>query len=144
MAESFYIGGEPPEDIARLMRTTKLALEKGIAKWAPGNKLGDVSHAVQAEVESQGFSCVRALVGHGIGKVMHEDLQIPNFGPAGVGPEIKEGMTGAIEPMVNVGTWDVRYLKDGWTVVTADGSLSCHFEHTVVAGKDGPEILTLP
>jgi methionyl aminopeptidase len=144
MAESFHIGGAPPPDVERLMSATRRALEKGLAKWLPGNKVYDVSRAVQKEAESEGFSVVRALVGHGIGRVMHEDLQIPNYVPPGTSPEIKEGMTAAIEPMVNAGTWEVRYLRDKWTVVTADGRLSCHFEHTVAATKDGPVILTLP
>ncbi len=144
MAESFYIGGTPPPEIDRLMKTTKRALEKGLTKWVPGNRIYDVSRAIQTEAESEGFSVVRALVGHGIGRVMHEDLQVPNYVPPGTSPEIKEGMTAAIEPMVNAGTWEVRCLKDKWTIVTADGSMSCHFEHTVAATKDGPRILTLP
>jgi len=145
MAESFYIGDVPPPEIERLMRITRRSLEIGISKWIVGNRVGDVSNAFQKEVESNGFSVVRALVGHGIGRTMHEEgLQVPNFGPAGAGPLIQPGMTAALEPMVNEGTWDVRYLKDGWTVVTADGKLSCHFEHTVAATSDGPQILTLP
>ena len=143
-AESFYVGGAPPPDVERLMTTTKKALDKGLAKWAPGNRVYDVSRAIQTEVESEGFSVVRALVGHGIGRVMHENLQIPNYVPAGNSPEIKVGMTAAIEPMVNAGTWEVRYLRDKWTVVTEDGKMSCHFEHTVAATKDGPMVLTLP
>ncbi len=145
MAVTHYVGGEPPAQVDDLMKTTLRSLHKGVEKWRPGNRVGDVSAAIQKEVESRGFSVVRALVGHGIGTVMHErGLQIPNYGNAGTGLKIVEGMTAAIEPMVNMGGYDVRELKDGWTYVTADASLSCHFEHTVVATADGPRILTLP
>lgn len=144
MAESFYVGGTPPPEIENLMETTRKALKAGIEEWVVGKRVGDVSSAIQKEVESQGFSVVRALVGHGIGRVMHEELQVPNFGLAGTGAKIVEGMTAAIEPMVNAGTFRVMYLKDGWTVVTADGRPSCHFEHTVAATPGGPMILTLP
>jgi len=142
MARSFHVGGEPPEKVRKLMDTTRNALQSGIAKMREGNKLGDVSHAVQLEAESKGFSVVRALVGHGIGRAMHEDPQVPNYGHAGTGIAIKNGMVFAIEPMVNAGKYPVRFLEDGWTVITADGSLSCHFENTVAATAEGPEILT--
>ncbi len=144
MAKSFYIGGEPPPHIEKLMKATRNGLFKGIEQMRAGNKLGDISNAVQKEAESKGFSVVRALVGHGIGTEMHEEPQVPNFGQAGTGPILREGLTIAIEPMINVGTYKVKTLPDGWTVVTTDGKLSCHFEHTVAVTADGPEILTLP
>jgi len=143
MARTFYIGENPDDQIRRLIDTTKRALDAGIEMWKPGNRVGDVSHAIQIVIEKEGFSVVRALVGHGIGREMHEEPQIPNFGPAGAGPIIKEGMAAAIEPMVNIGTFAVKILRDGWTYVTADGKMSCHFENTVIATKDGNEILTL-
>ena len=108
----------------------------------PGNRLGDVSHAVQTRVEADGFSVIRSLVGHGIGRAMHEDPQIPNFGEPGTGPELEEGMVLAIEPMVNVGTHHVRMGSDNWAVYSEDGSLAAHFEHTVAITGDGPRILT--
>jgi methionyl aminopeptidase len=144
MAESFYVGGAPPVEIENLMEATRKSLEAGIERWVAGNRVGDVSNAVQQVAESSGFSVVRALVGHGVGRELHEEPQVPNFGRAGTGPEIRNGMTVAIEPMVNAGTYRVAHLKDGWTVVTMDGRLSCHFEHTVAATADGPAILTLP
>ncbi|MBI3322981.1 MAG: type I methionyl aminopeptidase [Candidatus Omnitrophica bacterium] len=125
-----------------LMRVTEQALERGIGMARPGGRLSDISHAVQAEVESHGFSVVREFVGHGIGTQLHEAPQIPNYGKPGFGPELKPGMVLAIEPMVNQGAAAVRILEDGWTAVTVDGSLSAHFEHTVAIGEDGPEILT--
>jgi methionyl aminopeptidase len=134
--------GEIPEETARLVETTRRSLEAGIAQCRPGMRLYDISHAVQTVVEREGFSVVREYVGHGIGANMHEEPQIPNFGPAGKGPTLKPGMVFAIEPMVNVGEAGVRSLDDGWTVVTADGSLSAHFEHTVAVTEAGPEILT--
>jgi methionyl aminopeptidase len=109
----------------------------------PGKRLGDVSHAIEDVAVRAGFAVVRDFVGHGIGRKMHEDPQIPNFGNPGKGPKLKEGMTLAIEPMVNMGGWAVEVLSDGWTVKTADGLPSAHFEHTVAIGPDGPEILTL-
>jgi methionyl aminopeptidase len=140
-AETFYLG-EPPEAVRRFMETSRKALRMGIEQMRPGNRLGDVSAAVQREVESAGYGVVRALVGHGIGRGMHEEPQVPNYGHAGTGPLIREGMVFAIEPMVNMGTFSVRTLKDGWTVVTADGSLSAHYEHTVAATAAGPDIIT--
>ncbi|MEW6173222.1 MAG: type I methionyl aminopeptidase [Bacillota bacterium] len=126
----------------RLLQVTREALDKGIAKAISGNRLSDISHAVQKHVESHGFSVVRDFVGHGIGRKMHEDPQIPNFGPPGRGPRLEEGMTLAIEPMVNVGTYEVKILEDNWTVITRDGKLSAHFEHTVAVRDGKAEILT--
>jgi methionyl aminopeptidase len=126
----------------RLLATTKASLFDAVEQCAPGNRLGDVSHAVQARVEPDGFSVIRSLVGHGIGRAMHEDPQIPNFGEPGTGPELEEGMVLAIEPMVNVGTHHVRMGSDNWAVYSEDGSLAAHFEHTVAITGDGPRILT--
>lgn len=134
------IGPEP----ARLLDVTRIALEKAISQCYAGNRLGDIGHAVQAYVESQGFNVVRDFVGHGIGASMHEDPQVPNFGPPGTRELLRPGMVLAIEPMVNAGTWEVRVLDDQWTVVTADGKYSAHFEHTVAITEDGPVILTKP
>lgn len=142
-ARSFYVGGEPPEETARLMEATRDALAAGVERMRPGSRLSDISNAVQRVVEERGFAAVRDLVGHGIGRRMHEEPQVPNYGRAGEGPEIKEGMVFAIEPMVNTVRWQVRTLDDGWTVVAADGRPSCHFEHTVAATAEGPDILTL-
>lgn len=127
---------------AKLMKTTREALYKGIEKARKGNRLGDISSAVQNHVESAGFSVVRDFVGHGIGKSLHEDPQIPNFGIRGRGIELKVGMVFAIEPMVNEGTYKVKVLKDDWTVVTLDGKLSAHFEHTIAITENGPVILS--
>lgn len=126
----------------QLLRVTEESLYQGIAAAIVGNRLSDISHAVQVYVEAAGFSVVRDYVGHGIGRNMHEDPQIPNFGPPGHGPLLKPGMVLAIEPMVNVGTYKVRTLKDGWTVLTADGKRSAHFEHTIAITPDGPKLLT--
>lgn len=134
--------GQISPEATKLLDVTKTALEKGIAQAKPGQRLSDISHAVQEHVESQGFAVVREYVGHGIGREMHEAPPIPNFGLPNRGPRLKVGMTLAIEPMVNVSTWEVVSLSDGWTVVTKDGSLSAHFEHTVAVLEDGPEILT--
>jgi len=127
----------------KLLQVTKAALDAGISKAVAGNHLGDISNAIQVVVEAAGFSVVREFVGHGIGRDMHEDPQIPNFGKAGRGPRLKLGMTLAIEPMVNAGDSKVRVLDDNWTAVTCDGSASAHFEHTVAVGLTSPEILTL-
>jgi len=121
---------------------TQESLECGIAVALPGSHLSDVSHAVQTRVEKSGFSVVREFVGHGIGRNLHEDPQVPNYGAAGKGPILKVGMTLAIEPMVNVGLSGVKVLDDGWTAVTVDGKRSAHFEHTIVITENGPEILT--
>ena len=134
--------GEVPGETKRLLEVTRGALMYGIAQAKAGNRIGDISHAVQREVESHGFSVVRALVGHGIGREMHEEPQVPNYGPPERGPKLMVGQVLAIEPMVNVGSPEVMIRPDGWTVVTKDGSLSAHFEHTVAVGPDGPEILS--
>jgi methionyl aminopeptidase len=127
---------------AKLLAVTKASLFDAVEQCRPGNRLGDVSHAVQARVESEGFSVIRSLVGHGIGRDMHEDPQIPNYGDPGTGPELEEGMVLAVEPMVNVGTHHVRMGSDNWAVYSQDGSLAAHFEHTVAITADGPRILT--
>jgi methionyl aminopeptidase len=141
-AVSVFVG-EPPSDVAeKLLRVTEDALEAGIAQIRPGGRLSNISSAVEHLVEGAGFSVVREYVGHGIGQNLHEDPPIPNYGPPGRGPEMRPGLVVAVEPMVNVGGWETRLLEDGWTVVTADGSLSAHFEHTIVVTEDGPEVLT--
>jgi methionyl aminopeptidase len=137
------VGKVAPER-EKLLRVTRESLEHGIEKIRPGNRLGDISAAVQGWVEKNGFSVVREFVGHGIGTQMHEDPQLPNFGPPGQGPRLQEGMVLAIEPMVNRGGPGVKVLDDDWTAVTADGSDSAHFEHTVAVTADGPWILTRP
>lgn len=130
-------------DVAlRLMKTTKEALFLGIEQAIPGKRLSDISHAIQSHAEAAGFSVVRKFVGHGIGKALHEDPQIPNYGKPGLGIRLKPGMVLAIEPMVNAGSYEVKTLEDGWTAVTEDGSLSAHFEHTVAITADGPVILS--
>jgi methionyl aminopeptidase len=128
--------------VQRLLATTRASLFDAVEQTRPGNRLGDVSHAVQQRVEADGFAVIRSLVGHGIGRDMHEDPQIPNFGEPGTGPELEEGMVLAIEPMVNVGTHHVRMGSDNWAVYSQDGSLAAHFEHTVAVTADGPRILT--
>ena len=125
-----------------LLITAEEALRIGINEVRPGKHLSDISHAIQSYAEAHGYSVVRAFVGHGIGTALHEEPQVPNFGPPGRGPRLKVGMVLAIEPMVNVGDADVEILEDGWTVVTADGQLSAHFEHTVAITEEGPQILT--
>ncbi len=134
--------GEITPEAKRLLDATQKALYIGIEKARAGNHLSDISNAVQMYVEGEGFSVVRAFVGHGIGTSLHEEPQVPNFGEAGKGPLLKSGMVLAIEPMVNAGVCDVEVLEDDWTVVTADGSLSAHFEHTVAVTDNGVEILT--
>ena len=129
-------------NIHTLLQVGEEALYRGIAQAVEGNRLSDISHAVQQYAESYGFSVVRDFVGHGIGREMHEEPQIPNFGPPGRGPRLKVGMTLAIEPMINAGGYHVEVLQDNWTVVTRDGSWSVHFEHTVAITDDGPRILT--
>jgi methionyl aminopeptidase len=126
----------------RLMATTKEALFSGIEQAAPGKRLSDISHAIQSRAEAVGFSVVRQFVGHGIGKALHEDPQVPNYGKPGMGIRLKPGMVIAIEPMVNAGGYEVKTLDDGWTTVTKDGSLSAHFEHTVAITEEGPVILS--
>ena len=134
--------GEISPEARRLLEVTREALHRGIAAAVPGQHLTDISHAIQTHVEADGFSVVRIFVGHGIGRALHEEPQIPNFGPPGRGPLLKPGMVLAIEPMVNAGTHEVTILEDRWTAVTQDGSLSAHFEHTIVITEKGPEILT--
>ena len=134
--------GEVSEETERLISATKIALEKGISEAKEGARLTDISHAVQSYAEAEGFSVVREYVGHGIGRSLHEEPQVPNYGKPGRGPKLKVGMTLAIEPMLNVGTWQTKALDDGWTVVTADGELSGHYEHTIAVTENGPEILT--
>jgi methionyl aminopeptidase len=135
--------GEVSEEVSRLLRVTQESLYLGIEQARPGARLGDISHAIQNHAEEAGYSVVRAFVGHGIGSSLHEAPQVPNFGPPGQGPDLLPGMVLAIEPMVNIGTHDVRVLDDQWTVVTADRSLSAHFEHTIAITKNGTEILTV-
>lgn len=135
--------GEVSKEARRLMQVTEEALYRGIAEAKEGNRLGDISAAVQSHVEKEGFSVVRDFVGHGIGSELHEDPQIPNFGTRGRGILLKSGMVLAIEPMVNAGSYRVKVLDDGWTVVTEDGSLSAHFEHSVAITVNGPDILSM-
>ncbi len=130
--------------VADLLRVTEQAMHLGIQQAVVGNRIGDISYTIQTFVESHGFGVVREMVGHGVGRSMHEEPQIPNFGRKSTGDRIKPGMTLAIEPMVNLGGHQVRTLSDGWTVVTADGQPSAHFEHTVLTTDSGPEILTVP
>jgi len=134
--------GRITAETERLLKVTEQALYAGIEKAVPGNRVSDISNAIQRFVESNGYSVVRAFVGHGVGRSLHEEPQIPNFGPPGRGPVLKEGMTLAIEPMVNEGSYRVTILADGWTAKTADGKLSAHFEHTVLVTKNHPRILT--
>ena len=126
----------------KLLKATRDALDKGVEQCVPGNRLGDVSHAVQQRVEEDGFSVIRSLVGHGIGRKMHEEPQVPNFGPPGKGVVLEEGMVICIEPMVCAGGQEVRIGDDNWAVYSEDGSLTAHFEHTVAITADGPRILT--
>lgn len=128
----------------RLLDVTRICLEVAIAKAVEGNRLSDISHAVQSLAEGAGYSVVRDFVGHGIGREMHEEPQIKNYGPPGRGPVLKSGMTFAIEPMINLGIHRTQTLGDGWTVITADRQPSAHFEHTVAIGKEKAEILTIP
>ena len=136
--------GEVSTQAKKLMDATRKSLDAGIEQARPGNRLGDISAAVQKTAEDAGFSVVRQFVGHGIGRALHEDPQVPNFGKKGKGLQLKAGMVLAIEPMVNVGGVEVKILSDGWTAVTVDGKLSAHFEHTVAITETGPRILSLP
>jgi methionyl aminopeptidase len=140
-AFTFPVGEVAPET-EKLLRVTRESLLKGIEQARAGKRIGDISHAIQSHAELNGFSVVRELLGHGIGRQMHEEPQVPNFGPPDRGPRLMAGQVLAIEPMVNIGGPEVRTQPDGWTVVTKDGSLSAHFEHTVAVGADGPEILS--
>lgn len=130
------------KEAERLVAVTERALRAGMERAVAGNRISDISASIQRCAESEGFSVVRTFVGHGIGRELHEEPQIPNYGRPGEGPEIREGMTLAIEPMVNAGGWEVSILKDGWTAVTKDRKLSAHFEHTVAVTKNGLKILT--
>jgi methionyl aminopeptidase len=137
-----YPIGQVSAATQKLLTVTQASLEAAIQQCQVGGRLGDISSAVQQMCEAAGFGVVREFVGHGIGRAMHEDPQVPNFGPAGKGPRLKAGMVLAIEPMINLGKPEVRVLPDGWTAVTVDGSYSAHFEHTVAITKDGPQVLT--
>ncbi len=141
-ARTFPVG-EVSAEATRLLEITERALAKGISRAKEGNRLSDISAAIEQEVKGNAFSVVRALVGHGIGRELHEEPQVPNYGKPGEGARLEEGMALAIEPMVNAGGADVVTLADQWTVVTVDRKLSAHFEHTVAIGQDGPEILSL-
>ncbi len=134
--------GEVDSEAKHLIDTTRDALDKAIERMVPGDRLSDIGHAVQSRAEQEGYGVVRQFVGHGIGREMHEPPQVPNYGRPGRGPRLRAGMVFAIEPMVNIGSEKVRVLKDEWTAVTADGSLSAHFEHTVLITESGPEVLT--
>jgi methionyl aminopeptidase len=140
-AYTFPIGAISPE-AERLLEACQVALAAGVEQCRAGNRLSDISHAVQVATEEAGFSVVRALVGHGVGRSMHEDPQIPNFGPPGRGPQLAPGMVFAIEPMINAGDPEIRVHDDEWSISTEDGSLSAHFEHTVAVTEAGPRILT--
>ena len=141
-AVTYPVGTISPA-VEKLLRVTERSLYAAIDRAVPGGRLFDISSAVQTVCEAEGYGVVREFVGHGIGKSMHEDPQLPNFGNAGKGPRLKAGMVLAIEPMINAGTPDVKVLADGWTAVTVDGSVSAHFEHTVAITANGPMILTL-
>ncbi|MEY2450583.1 MAG: hypothetical protein QOD92_157 [Acidimicrobiaceae bacterium] len=136
--------GQVDPEAQRLMDVTEASLHAAIAQMVDGHRLSDIGHAVQVVAEDAGFSVVRGYEGHAIGTAMHEKPGVPNYGEPGKGPKLKPGMVFAIEPMVNVGTHKTKVLDDGWSVMTADGSLSAHFEHTIAITDDGPEILTLP
>jgi len=149
VVEGFYadaartvVVGTVPARANRLVETTRQALDEAISQVTVGNRLSDVSHAVQRRVEEDGFGIVRDFVGHGIGRALHEDPPIPNFGPPHIGPRLRSGMVLAIEPMVTLGGYEVEILGDGWTVVTKDRSLAAHFEHTVALTEQGAEVLT--
>ncbi len=142
-ARTVIVGKQAPER-ADLVETARGALEAGIAQVRAGNRLGQVSATIQQYIEARGFGVVREYVGHGVGRDMHEDPQVPNFGPADRGPVLKKGMVLALEPMVTAGDWHTRQLEDNWTVVTMDGSMAAHFEHTVAVTENGPMVLTVP
>jgi len=138
-----YPCGAISEEAKRLIEATQQSFWAGIANARPGNRVLDISHAVEQYVVERGFSVVRDFVGHGVGAKLHEAPEVPNFGPAGHGPRLQPGMTIAVEPMVNCGTWEVNVLEDGWTTVTADGRLSAHYENTILITEGDPEILTV-
>ncbi len=135
--------GEVTTEAISLMEDTRISLEEGIRAAQPGGRVGDIGAAVQAYGESRGYGVVREFVGHGVGRFLHEDPQVPNYGQAGMGRLLRVGMCIAIEPMFNVGDWHTKILDDEWTVITADGKLSAHFEHSIAITEDGPEILTV-
>ena len=135
--------GAIPESAERLLRVTQECLMLGIEQMRTGNHVGDIGYAVQRHAEANGYGVVRELVGHGVGTEMHEDPQVPNYGRPGAGPKLRAGMVLAIEPMITQGGHEVKILQDGWTVVTADGKLAAHFEHTIALTEEGPKILTL-
>lgn len=137
-----YTVGEVSDEAQRLLDVTKEALYRGIAASVPGNRIGDIGHAIQSYVEAEGFSVVREFIGHGIGAVIHEKPDVPHYGLPGKGPRIKEGMVFTIEPMVNIGEWKTKMDNNGWTARTVDGKLSAQYEHTIAITKDGPVILT--
>jgi methionyl aminopeptidase len=141
-AITVFVAEPPSAEAEKLVRVTEEALEAGISQIRPGGRLSDISHAVQQVVEGAGFSVVREYVGHGVGRSLHEDPQIPNYGLPGRGPELRPGLVVAVEPMVTMGDWKTRVLADDWTVVTADRSLAAHFEHTIAVTEDGREVLT--
>ncbi len=142
-AVSLFVGSDPPSETAEaLVRATRESLDAGIAALRAGARLSDVGHAVQGVVEAAGFSVVREYVGHGVGRALHEDPQVPNYGEPRRGPLVRPGLVVAIEPMVNEGDWPTNVLADRWTVVTTDGSLSAHFEHTMAVTENGTEVLT--
>jgi methionyl aminopeptidase len=134
--------GKVDQEAIDLMEATRRSLEEGIKAAQPGNRIGDIGAAVQTYAESRGYGVVREFVGHGVGRFLHEDPQVPNYGQPGKGQLLRPGMCIAIEPMLNIGDWHTRILDDQWTVVTADGSLSAHFEHTIAITEDGPKVLT--
>jgi methionyl aminopeptidase len=134
--------GDVPANVQKLLDVTRESLDLAIEHCRPGRRLSDISHAVQSHVERHGFGVVRAFVGHGIGRALHEEPQVPNFGEPGRGPQLRAGMVLAIEPMVTMGSFEVKVLDDGWTAVTKDGSLAAHFEHTVAVTDGDPEVLT--
>jgi len=142
-ALTVIVGKEQPER-RRLVDVAKGSLDIGIQQARAGNKLGQISHAIQEYIESHGFGVVREYVGHGVGRAMHEEPQVPNFGPADRGPVLKKGMVLALEPMVTAGDWRTRQLGDHWTVVTVDGSMAAHFEHTIAVTEGDPVVLTAP
>jgi methionyl aminopeptidase len=141
-AVTVFVAEPPSAEAEKLVRVTEEALEAGISQIRPGGRLSDISHAVQQVVEGAGFSVIREYVGHGIGRSLHEDPQIPNYGLPGRGPGLRPGLVVAVEPMVTMGDWKTRVLADDWTVVTADRSLAAHFEHTIAVTEDGREVLT--
>jgi methionyl aminopeptidase len=141
-AVTVFVGDPPSAEAEKLVRVTEESLDAGISQIRSGGRLSDISHAVEQTVLGAGFEVVREYVGHGIGRNLHEDPQIPNYGDPGRGPELRAGLVIAVEPMVNLGGWETRLLADHWTVVTDDGSLSAHFEHTIAVTVDGAEVLT--